>query len=139
MLRLLYLCHVHFMAGKHRLKEIDFTQAVTTNTDIIGLGRNPQQHNMRNLAIAHRYYFYMVICDKNMDKTIELLQQDFFLQEATIVAILQKYADTVKELRKAAPGVKYLNKVFSQFNWEIPAKPVITRITGIHKLQASLF
>lgn len=128
------------MAGKHRLKDIDYSQAEpTTSSEIIGLGRNPNQHNMRNLAIAHRYYFHMVLCKKDLDKTLLLLQQDFFLQEATIVSILKSHTDTVKELRKTNPGTKYLSKAFTQYNWAIPTPPAITRTIGMQRLQSSLF
>lgn len=71
----------------------------------------------RDIAIAHRYYFYIHLQRMRYDDTLVFLERDFFLTADYITTLLNPYVPLVKELIQKDVKPTLLKRKYPQWNW----------------------
>lgn len=80
-------------------------------------GRSEQLHQLRNEMLVHRYYYHVKIGGKQYAKTLEILQQELFISERTIVNTVSECSAMLRELNEKKPTLKYFNDKYPFFKW----------------------
>ena len=102
------------LRGKQKL----YNNLVPENTPTAGVKnqRNTFIDN-RRIKLAHRYYFYVIICRKRYDDCINELSYEFDLGGNTIIKDVEEKYDLVKQLTQNQTTTADLKKIYPFFNW----------------------
>jgi hypothetical protein len=79
-------------------------------------GRSEALVLKRNELLMHRHWYYIKIMGRQYPVTLQLLEDEFFLTQRTIVDIFQRNT-LLKELNTAKPGVKYFKDKYPFMIW----------------------
>lgn len=71
----------------------------------------------RDIAIAHRYYYYIHLKRHRYDDTLVYMERDFYLTADYIGTLLAPYVPLVKELIKKEVKIPLLKRKYPQYNW----------------------
>ncbi len=84
-----------------------------------GKGRSAELLRRRNALIASRYYYYIRIKRKNYDDTLAELENEFFLSQHTVTAILlrDEYTVMIRELIAESISSDTLKISYPHFVW----------------------
>jgi len=102
--------------GKKRLYYDLFNQA-----DLEPVKKRNHYIHKRNKALVHRYYFHAIKCRKRFEDALEdLSEQEFFISETRIAAILQEDEPytLLKQLSEQEPDLKELANRYPQWSWK---------------------
>jgi hypothetical protein len=75
-------------------------------------GRDPQNIENRDNYLLHRFYFKSKIQRKIYGDTLKELAAETWLSELMVQKIIQSKSELVLSIKKAAPSVKDLQKMF---------------------------
>ena len=113
----------HMARGQHSLQHLDFSQknlfgeTETVNTTEERKGRSPILLHSRNHKLLARYYYHNAIKGKVYVVAVEILINEFDIDDRTIALILKKEEATITEMRKKKPPVSSFKKQWPYFNW----------------------
>jgi hypothetical protein len=95
---------------------VEYSQAAQQGSEN-AKGRSFALLEKRNEKLFHRYYYYTRILQYNYPKTMEALVRDFDISESTIIQLIEKNTERVKEIGLVKPTVKRLKEMFPSFSW----------------------
>jgi len=78
---------------------------------------NRRQIDARNVALAHRFYWYTEIKRYRYDYTIVKLADDFYLSESRVIVLLVELQPQLDKLFAEQPTIRTLNRLFPQFRF----------------------
>jgi hypothetical protein len=79
-------------------------------------GRSEQMIEKRNELLAHRHYYYIKIERRQYQDTLNILENEFFLCQRTIVDVFQRN-DILKYLNAKKPEKKYFKEKYPWMMW----------------------
>lgn len=82
-------------------------------------GRDIELVNQRKEVILYRYYYYSKLKRMRYDDVIPILKSEFFLSNRTIIDIINKEIDMLKDIYKQQATINELQKKFTFINWKI--------------------
>lgn len=71
----------------------------------------------RDEALAYRYYFYTVLIGYSYEKTLGILELEFYLSERAVIARLLHYQDFLKALISEQPKVAHIRQKYPYYSW----------------------
>lgn len=80
-------------------------------------GRSEVLKTKQNELIVCRYYYYIKLQERQYEKTLELLRDEVFLAERTLVDIINRHSGQLKELHKMKPDLKFFRSKYPHLNW----------------------
>ncbi|PQJ11770.1 hypothetical protein CJD36_008220 [Flavipsychrobacter stenotrophus] len=100
-----------------QMSETD-TEKKESVTDVVRKpGRRSELANNRNRKMACRYYYYTSILKYSYENTMQALENDFDLSKITIIEIVERLTDNLKELKVKKVNREELEEAFPSFNW----------------------
>ena len=92
-------------------------------------GRSEEKNDARNEALLYRYYFYNKFYrGLGWPRIQQLLAEEFFLEERTVLNLVHRNDDSTEVLRqiaKEAPTLKQLKQKFWLMVWDLPAEKLL--------------
>lgn len=80
-------------------------------------GRSEALVIKRNELLLHRYYYYIKIKGRQYQATLEMLENEVYLTQRTIVDAMQRNSPMLKDLNAIKPDLKYFKEKFPFMNW----------------------
>lgn len=114
---------IALMLRGHRstyLSLFDPPMAVVVNNDDTTdkRGRNEELIIKRNTLLIHRHYYYYKLKQVQYHIGLAALESEFFLTERTVVDIVQRHINLLRELKAVNPDRKYFEKKYPFLNWQ---------------------
>ena len=95
----------------------EFTDGVSPVKPVARKGRSEQLVAQRNELLTHRYYYFTKVARMQYGDAINILKQQFFLEERTIVFAIQQNSALLYKLHHEKPAVKYLSDKYPFLKW----------------------
>ena len=80
-------------------------------------GRSEALKIRQNEKIVHRYYYYVKVQERQYEKAIDLLQEEFDLARRTLIDIISRNTPLLKQLAQTKPDLKYFRAKYSYLTW----------------------
>lgn len=80
-------------------------------------GRSEQFHTRRNELLIHRYYYLVKIQGRQYQATLEQLEQELFIAQATIINNVSEERTLLKALNAQKPDVSFFKKKYPWIVW----------------------
>lgn len=71
----------------------------------------------RDEALTYRYYFYTVLIGYSYEKTLGLLEDEFYLSERAVIARLDANYNMLKDLLSEKPRVSQIKQKYPYYSW----------------------
>jgi hypothetical protein len=90
---------------------------LTIVSSTIKKGRDAVLVQKRNDCLIHRYYYLVKIESRQYIKTLEQLEDEFFISQRTITDIISDESAKLRQLHTAKPDAKYFKNLYPHINW----------------------
>lgn len=80
-------------------------------------GRSEHFHNLRNELLIHRYYYLVKIQGRQYQATLEQLERELFIAQATIINNVSEERTLLRELNAQKPDISYFKKKYPWIVW----------------------
>lgn len=81
-------------------------------------GRSALHMEKRNTLLCYRYFYYTYHQKKTYQGALEILENEFFITETTIIKTLTERQEELKEIFTSKPSIFTLKKRYQWIVWQ---------------------